>query len=173
MKLNKFFSVIIALPILGSAIYGYYRNIGAMKNDGAVGSMRGALAYVLTHWQEGDIMYTTDDGPWVNLTPYTDKPIYRMPTCQIWGSLSPQTREAFGAQVIDLDHLDYKRAWVFAPKYSPLHPECYTEAIVDLTEGAPVYVVDDGEWLYSGVWLVTPKSAAHGGPATRPGAGDK
>lgn len=159
-RLNKALTIIIVIPVIVSALYGYYKNIGAMKNDGAVGSMRGGLAYVESQWREGDVIYATDDGPWINLVLYTDKPIYRMPTCQIWGALSKRTRDAFGAVVIPLADLDYKRAWIFAPKYSPLHPDCYTDAIAALTNGDPVYTVDNGDWLYSGIWLITATTEA-------------
>ena len=154
MKLNKLFSLLIVIPLLGSAINGYYRDIGAMKNNGSVGSMRGALAYVEANWREGDVLYATDDGPWINLASYTDKPIYRMETCTVYGSLSPKTRDALGVQVVSLEELTYRRAWIFAPKYSPLHPACYTDAIASITQGEPVYTVDDGDLIMSGVWLV-------------------
>ena len=101
--MNKFFATLIVSILCITGIYGYYKNIAAMKGDGAVSSMRGALTYALDHWQPGDIIYTTDDGPWINLTPYTDQPIYRMPTCAekgsyapVLGSLSTQTRAALG-----------------------------------------------------------------------------
>lgn len=158
--MNKYFLTLIVSILCIAGIYGYYKNIAAMKGDGAVSSMRGALAYVEANWQDGDIIFTTDDGPWINLTPYTDKPIYRMPTCKekgsyapVLGSLSTQTRDALGMQIADLKDIPYKRAWVFAPTRSPLHPECYLTQIAPLTNTPPVYVVDDNDWLYSGVWL--------------------
>jgi hypothetical protein len=163
---NKYFSTIILVPLLLASLYGYYANIAAMKGDGAVSSMRGALEYVESHWQEGDIIFTTDDGPWINLRPYTDRPIYRMPMdgCEergsfapVLGSLSSTTREALGMNGASLDEIHHARAWVFAPTRSPLHPNCYTAMIASLTAGTPVYVVDDGDWLYSAVWLVENK----------------
>ena len=159
--MNKFFSTLIVCTLCVAGIYGYYKNIAAMKGDGAVSSMRGALQYALDNWQEGDIIYTTDDGPWINLSPYTSQPIYRMPTCQekgsyapVLGSLSAQTRTALGMQIADLKDIPHKRALVFAPTRSPLHPACYMDQIAPLTQTPPVYVVDDSEWLFSGVWLV-------------------
>lgn len=161
--LNKFFSSLIIVPLIAASLYGYYANISAMKGEGAVSSMRGALAYVESHWQEGDIIFTTDDGPWINLRPYTDKPIYRMPMdgCQekgsfapVLGSLSAQTRDALGMDIKRLDQIDHVRAWVFTPTRSPLHPECYTRMISPLTAETPAYIVDDSDWLFSGVWIV-------------------
>lgn len=160
--MNKFFPAFIASVICIAGIYGYYENIATMKGDGAVSSMRHALDYVNAHWQDGDIIYATDDGPWINIRPYTDKPMYRMPTCQekgsyapVLGSLSLQTRNAIGMHVAELKDIPHKRAWVLAPTRSPLHPQCYIDQISALTQSAPVYVVDDSEWLFSGVWLVT------------------
>lgn len=154
--MNKYFTTVIVSIICITGIYGYYKNISAMKGDGAVSSMRGALDYVEANWREGDIIFTTDDGPWINLTPYTDKPVYRMQTdCTVLGSLSSQTREALGMHIADLTDIPHQRAWVFAPTRSPLHPECYITQIAPLTNTPPVYVVDDNEWLFSGVWLVT------------------
>ena len=154
MTMNKYFTTVIVSIICITGIYGYYKNISAMKGDGAVSSMRGALTYVEANWQEGDIIFTTDDGPWINLTPYTDKPIYRMPTCSpVLGSLSVQTRDALGMHIAELNDIPHERAWVFAPTRSPLHPTCYITQIATLTNTPPVYVVDDNEWLFSGVWL--------------------
>jgi hypothetical protein len=157
---SKYFALVITIPLIVASLYGYYANVSAMKGDGAVSSLQGALAYVDAHWQPGDIIFATDDGPWINLYPYTDKPIYRMPTCEqkgsyapVLGALSPATRQAIGMQIAELKDIPHQRAWVFAPS-SPLHPNCYYAQIADLTKSRPVYVVDDGEWLYSAVWLV-------------------
>lgn len=157
---EKYFSLIICVPILLSALFGYYKNVGAMKGDGAISSLQDALAYVESHWQEGDVIYATDDGPWVNLRPYTGKPMYKMPECEVkgsyapvLGSLAPATRDALGVLVADLNDVPYVRAWVFAPS-SPLHPVCYYLQIQLLTASNPVYVVDDSQWLKSAVWLV-------------------
>lgn len=126
-----------------------------MKGEGAVSSMSDALTYVESQWEDGDIIYMTDDGPWINVSPYTNKPIYRMPECNepVLGSLSVHTRHALGMIIASLDEIPHKRAWVFAP-FSPLHPMCYYDQIAKWTTGKPIYVVDQSEWLYSGVWLI-------------------
>lgn len=156
MNINKLYSTLILSIITISGIYGYYRYISAMKGEGAVSSMSEALAYVESQWQDGDIIYMTDDGPWINVTPYTSRPVYRMPECSepVRGSLSGATRAALGMQITPLDSIPYNRAWVFAP-FSPLHPPCYYEQIAPMTAADPVYIVDRGDWLYSAVWLVT------------------
>jgi uncharacterized membrane protein len=153
------FPAVVLTPILVSAVVGYYMNISAMKGEGAVSSLRAALAYVESHWQEGDVIYATDDGPWINLSPYVDTPIYRMPECTdpVLGSLSVKTRQAIGMDIVELDHVPHTRAWVFAP-FSPLHPNCYSlqvYTIIGLND--PVYIVDDNEWLKSAVYLVESK----------------
>jgi hypothetical protein len=150
----------LVLPVLVSGVGGYYKNIPAMKNDGAVSSTIEALTYVKAHWQPGDVIYYTDDGPLVNVLPYAkDLPQYGMAACGqeayglILGSLNPATRKAFGVQVADLADLTFKRAWVFAPM-SPLHPKCYQEQIAPITQGEPLVTVDDNIFISSGVWLV-------------------
>lgn len=157
---TKLFASIILVPLFVASLYGYYHNVAAMKGEGAVSSLRDALAYVESNWQPGDIIFVTDDGPWVNVSPYTDKPIYRMPGCAekgsyapVLGSLSDATRQAIGMITVPLTDIPHKRAWVFAP-FSPLHPDCYREQVKDMTSGAPAYVVDNNDWLYSAVWLV-------------------
>lgn len=158
----KYIYLTIVLPLIAASLYGYYTNIAAMKGDGAISSMGGALAYVDSHWRDGDIIYVTDDGPWINIAPYTEYPIFRMPMdgCEekgsyapVLGSLSETTRAALGMQIAALDEIPHRRAWVFAPTRSPLHPACYTELIAPLTSDDPVYIVDDTEWIYSAVWL--------------------
>jgi len=157
---KKLFTSIIFVPLVIASLFGYYHNIAAMKGEGAVSSLSDALAYVEANWQPGDIIFATDDGPWINLAPYTDKPIYRMPGCAekgsyapVLGSLSNETRQAIGMTVTELTDIPHKRAWVFAP-FSPLHPDCYREQVRDITSTSPAFVVDNNEWLYSAVWLV-------------------
>src|SRR6185369_401763 len=119
---EKFFSFVITATIIISSLFGYYTNIAAIKGDGAVSSLTDALAYVEAHWQPGDVMYMTDDGPWVNVRPYTDKPMYRMPECEakgsyapVLGALSPATRAALGMVIANLSDVVHTRAWIFAP----------------------------------------------------------
>jgi hypothetical protein len=155
-----FVSCFIA-PLLILGVGGYYQNVADMKGEGAVSPLLNTLAYVREHWQPGDVIYYTDDGPMVNLMPYaTDLPQYRMPACAettgygpVLGSLSDSTREAIGSRIAEFDDVTRSRAWVFAPR-SPLHPLCYEEQIKDIAAGSPLILVDDNQYLTSGVWLV-------------------
>ena len=148
------------VPVLVSGIGGYYRNIPAMKNDGAVSPLIDTLDYVRDNWQVGDVIIYTDDGPMINLSPYAgDLPQYLVPACgerlnsgPVLGSLTPATRAAIGIPVIGVDEKLYRRAWVFAP-FSPLHPQCYEDYIAPLTQGDPITIVDNNDYIYSGVWL--------------------
>lgn len=149
------------LPMLIFGVAGYYSNISAMKGEGAVSPMLNTLDYVRANWQEGDVIYYTDDGPMINLMPYAaDLPQYKMPACDerigyapVLGSLSDATREAIGIKIADLANVPHKRAWIFAPR-SPLHPQCYNTQIAQLApEGQQVITVDDNEYISSGVWL--------------------
>lgn len=157
---NKLYYSIILIPLFAASLFGYYSNITAMKGEGAISSLGDALTYVEANWQPDDIIFVTDDGPYVNLAPYTNKPIYRMSGCEekgsyapVLGSLSNETRQAIGMITASLADIPHKRAWVFAP-FSPLHPECYRQQVKEITSATPVYVVDDNDWLYSAVWLV-------------------
>lgn len=152
-----------ALPLLMLGIGGYFQNIPAMKNEGAVSPMLDALAYIRANWQAGDVLYYADDGPMVSLMPYVDEtmPQYKLPACDerigyapVLGSLSDQTRKAFGIPSVNLSDVDYRRAWVLAPR-SPLHPLCYEAQIKDIAPaGKQIITVDDNEYITSGVWLV-------------------
>lgn len=152
----------MVIPILVSGLGGYYKNISAMKSDGAASPLIGSLDYVRAHWQAGDVIIFADDGPMINLLPYTDDlPRYLIPACgsrknvgPSLGSLTLQTRAAIGVPVKQIDELTYTRAWVFAP-FSPLNPQCYEDYIAPLTPGDPMIVVDDNQFIFSGVWLVT------------------
>ncbi len=153
-------SAAMVIPIFVSGIGGYYRNIPKMKNDGAVSPLIGTLDYVRQHWQDGDIIVYADDGPMINLHPYAgDLPQYLIPACgdrlssgPVLGSLTNATRDAIGIPRIGIDQI-HGRAWVFAP-FSPLHPQCYEEYIAPITPGDPLLVVDDNQYIYSGVWLI-------------------
>jgi hypothetical protein len=149
------------MPLLMLGMGGYYVNIPAMKGEGVISPLLTVMDYVRSHWQPGDVIYYTDDGPMINLMPYADDlPQYRMPACDekigfapVLGSLSDTTRAAIGIRVADLDDVPYKRAWVFAPR-SPLHPLCYEDQIRYIAVGDPLITVDDNEFISSGVWLV-------------------
>jgi uncharacterized membrane protein len=155
------YAACFVLPLLIFGLGGYYYNITAMKGDGAVSPMMDTLTYITANWQEGDVIYYADDGPMVNLMPYTALPQYKMPACDervgyapVLGSLSDTTRAAFGISIANLADVPHTRAWVFAPR-SPLHPQCYEDQIAAIApEGQQLITVDDNEFLTSGVWLV-------------------
>lgn len=151
----------LIIPLLLAGIIGYYVDTAHGKNEGAVSPVLDALAYVKSHWQDGDVIISADDGPWVNLRPYTDLPLYRLPECNgktghppVLGGLSEETRAALGVEIKDIDEIKFTRAWVFAISKSPLHPSCYFEQIAPITRGEPIIVVDDNDWLFSALWLM-------------------
>lgn len=156
------YAACFVVPILILGISGYYLNVANMKGEGAVSPLLNALTYVRANWHEGDVIYYTDDGPMINIMPYAaDLPQYRMPACAekigyapVLGSLSDATRQAIGSRITELGDVDHTRAWVFAPR-SPLHPQCYEAQISAIApEGQQVILVDDNEYLSSGVWLL-------------------
>ncbi len=152
------------VPMLMLGIGGYYINIAAMKGEGATSPLLSSLTYITANWQAGDVIYYADDGPMVNLMPYTSLPQYKMPACDerigyapVLGSLSDTTRAAFGISIAELSDVPHQRAWVFAPR-SPLHPLCYEKQIAYIApEGKQIITVDDNEFIQSGVWLVEDK----------------
>ena len=154
----------LVVPVMVSGVGGYFKNIPDMKSDGAISPLTSALDYVRAHWQDGDVIYYTDDGPMINLSPYASElPQFMMSACgdrlnagPVLGSLSPATRAAIGIPLAELNEINYRRAWVFAPR-SPLHPVCYEEQIAPYTPGDPLIVVDDNIFIESGVWLVVEK----------------
>ncbi len=162
----KLYAACFALPVFMFGIGGYYINIADMKGEGAVSPMLSTLDHIRAEWREGDVLYYTDDGPMINLMPYTDLPQYRLPACDerigyapVLGSLSDATRAALGVPIADLADVPHRRAWVFAPR-SPLHPQCYEEQIASIApEGKQVITVDDNEFITSGVWLVENQKA--------------
>jgi len=152
---------IFTAPLFLWGLAGYYLNIADIKGEGATAPLLDTLAYVRAHWQPGDVIYYTDDGPMVNLLPYAgDLPQYRLPACDerigfgpVLGSLSDTTRAAFDIQIADLPDVPHQRAWIFAPR-SPLHPQCYEDQIAALAPiGGQLITVDDNEYISSGVWL--------------------
>lgn len=150
------------LPLFMFGIGGYYTNISNMKGEGATMPLLSALDYVKEHWQEGDVIYYTDDSPMINLMPYAgDMPQYKLPACDervgyapVLGSLSDTTRVALGVQTANIEDVEYQRAWIFAPR-SPLHPQCYDKQIEFIApEGQQVLTVDDNPFITSGIWLL-------------------
>jgi hypothetical protein len=148
-------AAIIAVPLLAASIGCFYLTAAADK--GTSSHMTAALAYIRAHWQEGDALYVTDDGPmviWSYAAP--DLPMYRLQQCQRpRGGLTDETRIALGVPVLPPGDVPAARLWVAAP-ISPLHPGCYVdqvETLLDAAECRKVYTVDDNEWLQSAVWL--------------------
>lgn len=152
------YAACFAFPLIITSNAAYFENISAMKSSGDTRPLMDTLTYIRAHWQPGDIIYHTDDGSLVNFMPYSaDLPQYRMPGCvdyaPVLGSLSNATRAAMGVSIADLSAISHKRAWVLAP-HSPLHPACYDKQIAPLTQGEPIMMVDDNEFIQSGLWLI-------------------
>lgn len=151
------YAACFVIPLLVSADIQYFQNVAAMKSSGDTRPILDVLSYIRTNWQDGDVIYHADDGSLVNFMPYSaDLTQYKMPDCAepVLGSLSDATRTALEVQIADLESIRHTRAWVLAPTRSPLHPDCYYEQIKPLTRGGAVIVVDDNDYIQSGLWLV-------------------
>jgi uncharacterized membrane protein len=143
------------IPLLVAGDLSYFTKVSEMKDSGEVRPLGDVLEYVTAHFQTGDVIYHTDDGSMINFLPYSDLPQYRMPDCApVLGGLSDATRAAIPIHIAELETISHTRAWVLAPTLSPLHPQCYYEKIAPLTSGTPVMVIDDNEYMQSGLWLV-------------------
>ncbi len=75
------YAACFVVPMFMFGIAGYYINISNMKGEGAVSPMFDAFDYVIANWQDGDVIFYTDDGPMVNLMPYAAHPC-RSTRCQ-------------------------------------------------------------------------------------------
>ena len=146
---------ILAAPLLLAGLAGHYiRTPGIKAGDRNRPNMQNTLAYIKANWQDGDIIYHTDDGSVINWLPYSQElDHYKMPDCApVLGALSTDTRAAIGVPILPLDEIEHTRAWIAAPN-SPLHPACYTAALDTMLKGDPLIQIDDNDFLESGVWL--------------------
>jgi hypothetical protein len=118
-----------------------------------------ALSYIQAHWQPGDIIYHFADDSWVNTFPYFSLPSYKAPDCGVTlGALSPATRQAIGEQIIPLDNLIYKRAWLLWSD-SPLTPTCSDSQLISLglNPKKPLLITASDEYYFDGLWLLEHK----------------
>jgi len=142
------------VPVFLIGLLGFYIRTPSLKG-GQQAEMIGALDYIRDNWQEGDVIYHTDDGSLVNWIPYSSELVHiKAPECgPVLGSLSSDTRSAMGIKIAALDAVPHSRAWIAAP-ISPLHPACYIAELGELLEDAQLkMIVNDSELLISGVYL--------------------
>lgn len=146
---KELYLAVFTAPVLIASLIGYYIFTPADKGV----NINKALAYVRANWQPGDVIIHTGDGSLVNLLPYApDLPQLRAVDCEsAIGSLSDQTRKALRVKQIDLSQIS-GRAWVFAQE-TPLDPSCLSNELGPVTKGVPAFVIDDNDYIYSGVWL--------------------
>ena len=158
---KSLYLAIFILPVLVSNLIGYYVYAPQLKGV----EINEALAYVRAHWQPGDLIVHTGDGSMVNILPYAaDLPQVRIIDCEsAIGSLSDQTRKALGVEQITIDELanrviaDKGRAWFFAQQ-TPLDPPCLKDQLWPVIgDTKPTFVIDDNEYISSGVWLLEGK----------------
>jgi len=149
--------LIFVLPVLVANLIGYY--VYAPQLKGVM--INQALTYIRANWQPNDIIVHTGDGSLVNMLPYShDLAQVRLIDCEsAIGSLSDQTRDALGVQPVSVEtltnamHMAGVRLWVIGGA-TPLDPKCFADQIAPLTQGAPAFVIDDNEYISSGVWVV-------------------
>lgn len=144
-----------ALPLLLTGLGGTYVFGAELKASGNELPIGQALEYIRARWQPGDVIYHTQDGSLVNMLPYSADLVHvRMPDCGVTrGQLSFDSIRAIGTPVQTLDVTPHRRAWVIIG-LSPLVDACYPDAVAPFMGHAPALVMDDNEYLYSGVWLI-------------------
>lgn len=134
----------LVVPIFAAAVIGVYTH--DFKNNYGPGR-----EYILANWQAGDVLYHYSDGTWVNWTPYLGDLVafefMEYPCDPTRGMLSETTRLALGVQYSPIEYIPYKRAWVVWGE-SPLTPLCQQRP-----EGDPVLVLEQNDYVFSGVWL--------------------
>jgi hypothetical protein len=148
-----------ALPLLLTGLGGAYVFGPQLKASGDELPIGHALEYIRAEWQPGDVIYHTQDGSLINMLPYSADLVHvRMPDCGVTrGQLSFDSIRATGTPVHSLGETPHARAWVIIG-LSPLVDACYPEAVAPFMDHAPALVMDDNEYLYSGVWLEDEKT---------------
>jgi uncharacterized membrane protein len=117
-----------------------------------------ALEHIAAHWQPGDVIVATTDTNIVNLLPYTDKPVILLRECRLpLGGLTEKTRAAMGYDIRQWDDINAPRVW-FLYTRSPLIDDCMiAQAETIIHQTAPALVLQDGEMVKAGLWLVVEK----------------
>lgn len=151
---DKLFLACFVVPLILVGLGGTYVYGVELKASGDELPIGDALTYIRAHWQAGDVIYHTQDGSLINMLPYSPELTHvRMPDCGVTrGQLSFDSIRAVGVPIESLDAAQHERAWVIIGM-SPLVDPCYADAVAPYMQHPPALVMDDNEYLYSGVWL--------------------
>lgn len=144
-------AALIAPVILVSLVTQYTANPKASNNDVAELTER-----IRENWQPGDIIYHIDAGSMVGWWVYApDLPQYKAPSCEdeTLGSLSPATRAGLGIIEAPLSEIEHRRAWVIYA-VGPTARACMVRDYGMIEYKTPFALVEDSEYVKSGVWLV-------------------
>jgi uncharacterized membrane protein len=96
------------LPLLIVGAINYYPATAAEKGQG-----RQLADFVAYRWHPGDVIYHVSVASMMSFRPYSTAPAYLMAGIPgSMGGLTPQTRQAMGMQEVQLDQLNWSRAWL-------------------------------------------------------------
>lgn len=107
---GRLVAALLTVPILAGTLVVYYEHVAPQKGDPRIWTS------AMVGWQPGDIIYHLNEGSYMALHFYTDRPSYMMPRGD-WrnlGALSDRTKEAMGFQIAPLNSLTWRRAWFIA-----------------------------------------------------------
>lgn len=148
---KRWYTIAIVTPVLIAGLVGYALDINAFKS-----TTLDVITQIQTDWQDGDILYATNDGNWVMFTLYQDQPVYLMPQCEDHdrGALSQLTRQALGVPQVPLDMIPHQRAWLLWNWGAPTSA-CNRDRAAKIVAGLePVIPVKSSEIQEAGVWLI-------------------
>lgn len=144
---------VFLVPVALAHIVGYYQGRDTARMSEAV-----LLPYIREHWQAGDVVIATTDGPAVNIRyAAPDLPVWEIPECpgsHDRGALSPPTRDALGIPLAPVDSIPHRRAWVVMMA-GPVSDDCRLQLAYQVVGDAePVVTLKDNGIVYSAMYLL-------------------
>jgi uncharacterized membrane protein len=126
---------------------------------GDSGMLASLAASIDTQLLPGDVVYHVGDGSWIDMINYTNHPgdYYKMPLCgPVRGALSQTTRGGLGVQILPLEQIEWRRAWIITA-VNPMTPDCEQEKIARWLKGyKPIMCINNDIIKQDCVYLVTP-----------------
>jgi len=139
----------LVLPAMGFMVYG-----PTLKAGDSLDSM---VTYIQANWQEGDVIYSSQDSAAVRiLGTLPNYPQYELPTCQLAeGYISPASKVAMGIVGKQLEDISHRRAWVLWGVL-PNTPRCeFTTMQAILSDRRPLMVMASDDFsAWGGLFLI-------------------
>lgn len=154
-RLGRGLAVALLGPALVLVLNSYYFGYSAKVDDSPK-----YVAYVLSHWQPGDLIFHANDNSLLTFYPLLGpaSPSALLPlAAHERAGLSEPTRRAMGIRVAGLDELDWGRAWFVwasAPTTTAAQ-DAQAQAVLDTHPHRQIMLTDNG-MVRVGLWLVYP-----------------